>query len=69
MSAVIADAGAHPERLTLIRKARGTEHHKGGTVIHAGDDADTCLGSWLRSALDSAACQRSLLPSACFAQP
>jgi len=32
MNQVIADGGAHPERLTLIRKARGTEHHKGGAV-------------------------------------
>ncbi len=69
MSAVIAGGGARPERLSLIRKARGLEHHKGGTLIHAGDDADVCLTSWLRSQLDSAACMRAQLPSTCFAQP
>lgn len=36
-----------PESLTLVRKARGTEAHKGGALIVAGSDADVCLLSWL----------------------
>jgi hypothetical protein len=66
MSAVVADGGAHPERLSLIRKARGTEHHKGGTPIRAGDDADKCLTSWLASQTDRAACVRAFPVSPCF---
>ena len=60
LNAVVADRGAHPERLTLIRKARGTEHHKGQAIVVAGDDPDTCLTSWLAGAVDSAACARAL---------
>lgn len=36
-----------PESLTLVRKARGTEAHKGGALIVPGSDADVCLLSWL----------------------
>lgn len=66
MSALIADGGDKPQRLTLLRKARGLEHHKGGTLIHAGDDADTCITTWLASATDTAACLRALPPSTCY---
>lgn len=45
---VTLEGGAHPERLTLIRKARGTEHHKGGTVIAEGGASDRCLTDWLK---------------------
>ena len=47
MSAVVASGGANPERLTLYRKARGIEAHKGGAPIHAGDESDVCLTAWL----------------------
>jgi hypothetical protein len=66
MNAVVADGGAHPERLTLIRKARGSEHHKGGAPIAQGDDADQCLTSWLASQVDRAACLRAVPKSSCF---
>jgi hypothetical protein len=66
MSAVVADGGERPERLTLIRKARGTEHHKGGGLFQTGDDADTCLTSWLASETDTAACLRALPTNDCF---
>jgi hypothetical protein len=56
MAAVVADAGARPERLTLVRKARGTEHHKGGALIMVGDAQDRCLVGWLANAVDTAAC-------------
>jgi hypothetical protein len=61
-SAVVAAGGAHPERLTLVRKARGQEAHKGGTPTLAGDDSDTCLTSWLAGKTDAAACKRALTP-------
>lgn len=62
MTAVVADGGEQPERLTLVRKARGSEHHKGGSVIDAGDDADACLTSWLASNTNTAACTRAVPP-------
>jgi hypothetical protein len=68
MSAVIADHGASPERLTLVRKARGLEHHKGGTLFQAGDDADVCMTSWLAGKTSTGACSRKLLASKCFSQ-
>jgi hypothetical protein len=47
---VVADGGANPERLTLIRKARGTEAHKGHAIMVVGDAMDTCLTQWLTGA-------------------
>lgn len=66
LSAVVKDGGDRPERLSLVRKALGLEHHKGGTVFHAGDDGDTCLSSWLASQTDRAACLRALPASDCL---
>jgi len=60
LSAVVADKGASPERLTLVRKARGAENHKGGALVRAGDDSDICVTSWLAGATDVAACQRGV---------
>ena len=56
-SAVVSEAGASPERLTLIRKARGTEAHKGGAVWVEGDSQDRCLTSWLAGHADVADCE------------
>lgn len=36
-----------PERLTLVRKARLREKHKGGQIFGAGDAGDKCLTNWL----------------------
>lgn len=48
---------AGPERLTLVRKARGDEHHKGGAVLAQGSPGDTCLVSWLETGTpDAKAC-------------
>jgi hypothetical protein len=47
MSTVVAGQGEHPELLTFIRKARGTEAHKGGAIDSPGDDTDSCMTSWL----------------------
>ena len=57
MSDVVMDGGARPDRLTLVRKARNMEHHKGGQLFVAGDDRDRCLTSWLAGALDLVACK------------
>lgn len=54
-SAVVRERGAVPERLTLVRKARGAEDHKGETVVREGDAADRCVTSWLAGHTDVAA--------------
>jgi len=60
MAAVVADGGARPERLTLVRKGRGSEHHKGGALIKVGDAQDRCLLGWLANAVDLTACADAL---------
>ena len=55
-SHVIADKGAGADRLTFYRKGRGLEHHKAGTKINAGDNADKCILSWLAGSVDVASC-------------
>lgn len=57
---VVADRGARPERLTLIRKARGTEAHKGGTVFPKGSLGDQCLIAWLSGEAQPFLCNNSL---------
>lgn len=52
--------GQAPDTLTIVRKARGTEGHKGGSLMSAGDREDVCLTSWLGGKTDSAACQDAL---------
>jgi hypothetical protein len=56
MAAVVEEGGAHPERLTLVRKARGTEHHKGGALVIPGDIQDQCLIGWLAGMPNDFAC-------------
>ena len=56
LDAVVADAGKNPERLTLVRKARGSEHHKGGSALIPGGPADRCLVSWLAGTPSASDC-------------
>ena len=56
MREVAAAKGAGAEKLTLVRKARGEEAHKGDRRIVPGDPADRCLLSWLSGATDTTAC-------------
>jgi hypothetical protein len=58
MRKLVVEKFIGPGRLTLVRKARGEEEHKGGARIAKGDDADLCLLSWLNGAVDVAACKR-----------
>lgn len=60
MTQVVTSGGASPERLTLVRKARGTEHHKGGALFQPGDAQDVCLTSWLAGHTDSTSCTKAL---------
>ena len=54
---VVREGGSAPGRLTLLRKARGTEDHEGGAVIAPGSEADRCITSWLASSVDVGACK------------
>jgi hypothetical protein len=56
LSQVVSEHGKNPERLTLVRKARGTEHHKGNTIWAAGSPGDNCLTSWIGGSPDTNAC-------------
>ena len=56
MGEVLASGGEHPERLTLVRKARGSEHHEGGVVFPESSFGDQCLVSWLGGKVDQASC-------------
>lgn len=42
-----------PERLTLVRKARLREKHKGAQIWGAGDAGDKCLTNWLAGRYDA----------------
>ena len=59
ITAVVRDQGLRPDRLSLVRKARGLEYHLGGAQILVGDDADVCITSWLAGATDEASCTRA----------
>jgi hypothetical protein len=61
LAIVTREGGAHPERLTLVRKARGSEEHKGGSALAPGSDADRCLLSWLSGSVDADACGAGVL--------
>jgi hypothetical protein len=61
MDAVVADHGANPERLTFVRKARGTEKHAGGAILAEGDVRDICITSWLADQTDETACAAALV--------
>ena len=54
MTAVFDGQGADPELLTFVRKARGTEAHKGGALVTPGDAQDTCIKMWLASEIGDA---------------
>jgi hypothetical protein len=60
MSTVVAGHGENPELLTFVRKARGTETHKGGALITPGDAQDNCITSWLAGSTNTMACATAI---------
>jgi hypothetical protein len=52
---------APPEALTLVRKPRLAEKHKGGLVWNKGDDGDVCMVSWLMGMTDTMTCATELM--------
>jgi hypothetical protein len=66
----VADGQATPDTLTLVRKPRLTEKHKGGKIWSMGDNGDACLVKWLTDVtvpdvkpkqLDTSDCDKELL--------
>jgi hypothetical protein len=59
-------SSCHPELLTFVRKARGTESHKGGQLISVigvdggPDPQDVCIVTWLEGQTDLQACTTAL---------
>lgn len=58
LDAVVRSGGQDPERLSLVRKARGAELHKGGVQMLPGDPLDRCLISWLEGRVRADSCLR-----------
>jgi hypothetical protein len=59
----VENFGQKAEELLIVRKARGIEGHKGGTIVKEGDPGDQCIVGWLRGLqLDavSKACQDAI---------
>lgn len=50
-----------PETLTIIRKPRLEEAHKGGRVWLVDSPGDVCISSWFKGAVDKSACEVELL--------
>jgi hypothetical protein len=57
MSEVVAAGGAKAERLSVVRKMRGSERHKGGQLATAGDNLDRCVSAWLAGLVDVDPCR------------
>lgn len=49
------------EALTLVRKPRLLEKHKGGLLWNKGDDGDACLINWITGVADTTPCDTELL--------
>jgi len=57
--AVASAGGAGAERLSLVRKGRGDEDHKGDRRITPGDDSDICILSWLAGNVRKDECNKA----------
>lgn len=60
MTRVVSEGGANPERLTFVRKARGTEAHKGLAIWPEGGPEDLCVTGWLAGKVERATCATAL---------
>ncbi len=56
----VVQGNAPPTDLLLLRKPLQLERHKGGAVINQGDDAYTCLLSWLGGNMVAQACANAV---------
>jgi hypothetical protein len=60
MMSLVVSGAESPEALMLLRKPLQLERHKGGAVFESGDDAYTCITSWLAGHVDFTACSKAL---------
>lgn len=60
MAAVVAKE-EDPDTLTLVRKPRLQEAHKGGRVLPKDGAGDKCLTSWLLGTVDTGQCDLELM--------
>jgi hypothetical protein len=49
-----------PDVLTIVRKARLREKHKGGLLWNKGEPGDICMTNWLTGSTDMAQCEVEL---------
>jgi hypothetical protein len=49
-----------PDVLTIVRKARLREKHKGGPIWNQGDPGDVCMINWLTGNTDTTQCEVEL---------
>lgn len=49
-----------PDVLTIVRKARLREKHKGGLLWNKGDAGDVCVTNWLTGSTDMSPCEVEL---------
>ena len=60
LTAKVYREGRAPDVLTLVRKARLREKHKGGLLWNKGDPGDVCLTNWLTGSTDTTQCEVEL---------
>jgi hypothetical protein len=53
----VASHQAQVEALTMVRKARGVEQHKGGQLQLVGDPLDICMTGWLSGPMQRDVCE------------
>jgi hypothetical protein len=58
LDAFVRRRSASAATLTLVRKGRGLDGHKGGVQMLPGDPLDRCIVTWLRGAPDADSCRR-----------
>jgi len=49
-----------PDVLTIVRKARLREKHKGGLLWNKGEPGDVCMTNWLTGSIDTSQCDAEL---------
>jgi hypothetical protein len=49
-----------PDVLSIVRKARLREKHKGGLLWNKGEAGDVCMTNWLTGSVDTAQCEVEL---------
>lgn len=60
LMAGVVGGGEELAVLTLVRKPRLTESHKGGLVWPEGSSGDKCLTSWIEGTVDALSCNAEL---------